>query len=84
MTLEELSRRAEPLDLRIRPVHPLRPSKVTIIGDQAGGHFAFVNDDGLPLFTIQEAAEVIDVIEEAGDYEAWLLTREDGERRKCS
>ena len=73
MTLEELSKRAETLDLRIRQVDAFRPSKVTVVGGSAGEHIAFVNGDGLPLFTIEEAAEVIDVIEEAGDYEAWLL-----------
>jgi hypothetical protein len=73
MTFAELSKRAETLDLRIRPVHTLRPSTVTIIGDYAGDHFAFLNGDGLPLFTIDEAAQVVDAIEEAGDYDSWLI-----------
>jgi hypothetical protein len=72
MTLAELSTRAEALDLRIRQIDALRPPKVTIIQDVGGDHFAFLNDDGLPLFTIKEAAEVIDAIEDAGNYTAWL------------
>jgi hypothetical protein len=56
MTLAELSARAQALDLRIRQID----------------HFAFLNDDGLPLFTVDKVAGVIHAIEEAGDYTAWL------------
>jgi hypothetical protein len=81
MALDELSRRAEALHLSIRQS---RPSQVTIIGDQAGDHFAFVNGDGLPLFTIEEAEELIAAIEEFGDYEAWLPAYEDRETRDAA
>jgi hypothetical protein len=50
--------------LRIRQIDAL-PPKVTIIQDAGGDHFAFLNDDGLPLFTIDEAAGVIHAIEDA-------------------
>jgi hypothetical protein len=75
MTFAELRTRAEGLDLRIKQIDALRPPKVTIIQEVGGNYFAFLNDDGLPLFTIEEAAEVIDAIEDA-DYEAWLPTDE--------
>ena len=81
MTLAELRTRAEALDLRIRQIDALRPSKVTMIQDVGGNYFAFLNDDGLPLFTIDEPAEVIDAIEGAGDCAAWLRTYE--EREVC-
>ncbi|HZA01451.1 MAG TPA: hypothetical protein VE665_04135 [Hyphomicrobiaceae bacterium] len=76
MTFAELRTRAEALDLRIRQIDVLRPPKVTIIQEVGGNYFAFLNDDGLPLFTIEEAAEVIDAIKDAGDYGAWLPTDE--------
>jgi hypothetical protein len=72
MTLAELSKRAEALDLHIRPVDALEPSRMTIIRDYAGDHYAFLNGDGLPLFTIEEAEVVVAAIAEAGDHEAWL------------
>ena len=81
MTLAELRARAEALDLRIRQIDAIRPPMVTMIQDIGGNHFAFLNDDGLALFTIEEAAEVIDAIEDAGDYGAWLRAYE--EREEC-
>ena len=81
MNLAELRTRAEELDLRIRQIDGIRPSMFTIIQDVGGNHFAFFNSDGLPLFTIEEAAEVIDAIKDAGDYGAWLRVYE--EREEC-
>ena len=79
MHLAELRTRAEGLDLRIRQIDAIRPPMVTIIQDVGGNHFAFLNFDGLPLFTIEEAAQVIGAIEKAGDYAAWLRAYEERE-----
>jgi hypothetical protein len=71
MTFAELSTGAEGLHLRVRQVDALQPPKVTVIQDAGVNSFAFLNADGLPLVTVEEAAEVIDAIEDA-DYAAWL------------
>jgi hypothetical protein len=71
MTFAELSTGAEGLHLRVRQVDALQPPKVTVIQDAGVNSCAFLNADGLPLVTVEEAAEVIDAIEDA-DYAAWL------------
>ena len=81
MNVAALRKRAEALDLRMRQIDAIGPSMLTIIHDVEGNHFAFLNFDGLPLFTIEEAAQVIGAIEKAGDYAAWLRAYE--EREEC-
>src|SRR5258705_7014148 len=64
MTLPELCDLAQKAGLEIRQVHSLRPPQVAIIeppGNIDGDHHAYINDNtGLPIFTLNEAREVLE------------------------
>ena len=70
--LSALRGRAIGVGLELKDIDGLDPEKFAVVRDDAHDTHAIVNDDGLPLFTFQQAEALIATIEEHGSYEAWL------------
>ena len=70
--LSALRGRAIGVGLELKDIDGLDPEKFAVVRDDEDDTHAIVNDDGLPLFTFQEAEALIATIEEHGSYEAWL------------
>ncbi len=78
--LEALRGKATSIGLELRDIEGLDPPRFALVrDDEVDGTYALVNDDGLPMFSFQEAKALIEEIDEYGSYEDWCEAGEDEE-----
>jgi hypothetical protein len=78
--LEALRGKATSIGLELRDIEGLDPPKFALVrDDEVDGTYALVNDDGMPMFSYQEAKALIEDIDKHGSYEDWCDAVEDEE-----
>lgn len=80
--LSALRERTERIGLELKDIDGLDPPKFAFVRDsKEDGCFALVNEDGVPLFTFQEAEALVTEIESVGSFEDWY---DEGEENDAS